>query len=124
MTKVFSLDKEAFGSCPSESIDYAVLENYSNLKLAELNTEWSDVGSWNSLANLFEADTYNNRTNSDQGKFFQSKDSFIYSSTSRPVVAVGVNKMIIVETSDAIMIADARQSESIKHVVEELGKKI
>ena len=39
------------------------------------------------------------------------------------MVAVGVNKMIIVETSDAIMIADARQSESIKHVVEELGKK-
>ena len=117
------LDEVAFGSCPSESIDYAVLENYSNLKLAELNTKWSDVGSWNSLANLFESDTHNNRTNSDKGKFFQSKDSFIYSSTSRPVVAVGVNKMIIVETSDAIMIADARQSESIKHVVEELGKK-
>ena len=106
----------------SESIDYAVLENYTNLKLAKLNTKWSDVGSWNSLAHLFESDTYNNRTNSNQGQFFRSKDSFIYSSTSRPVVAVGVNKMIIIETSDAIMIADSRQSEAIKHVVEELEK--
>ena len=117
------LNKEIFSKCPSESIDYAVLESYTNLKLVELKTEWSDVGSWNSLANLFEADPHNNRTNSDQGQFFKSKDCFIYSSTSRPVVAVGVNKMIIAETSDAIMIADSRQSESIKHVVEELDKR-
>lgn len=121
--QIILLDEEAFGSCPSESIDYAVLENYTNLKLAELNTKWSDVGSWNSLANLFESDMYNNRTNSNQGQFFRSRDSFIYSSTSRPVVAVGVREMIIVETSDAIMIADARQSESIKHVVDELGNR-
>ena len=49
------LDKEKFSNCPSESIDYAVLEYYSNLKLVELKTEWSDVGSWNSLANLFKS---------------------------------------------------------------------
>ena len=65
----------------------------------------------------------NNRTNSSQAQFFNSKDSFIYSSTERPVVAVGVDKMIIVETSDAIMIANSHQSESIKQVVDELEKK-
>lgn len=117
------LDKEKFSNCPSESIDYAVLENYSNLKLVELKTEWSDVGSWNSFANLFKSDAYNNRTNSSQAQFFNSKDSFVYSSTERPVVAVGVDKMIIVETSDAIMIANSHQSESIKQVVDELEKK-
>ena len=72
------LNEEAFDSCPSESIDYAVLENYTNLKLAKLNTKWSDVGSWNSLANLFESDTYNNRTNSNQGQFFFDQKILLY----------------------------------------------
>ena len=43
------LDEESFSACESESIDYAVLEHYENLKLVELSCDWSDVGSWNSL---------------------------------------------------------------------------
>ena len=117
------LDEENFRKCSSESIDYAVLENYKNLKLVELRTEWSDVGSWNSLAKLFNADGHNNRSNSEENSFFHSSNSFVYSSTSRPVIVVGMNNTIIAETADAVMVADSGHSESIKEVVEDLEKR-
>jgi mannose-1-phosphate guanylyltransferase/mannose-6-phosphate isomerase len=117
------LNKDIFKDCPAESIDYAILEKYDNLKLVELRAKWSDVGSWNSLADLFKADGENNKTNADQSFFFESKNSFIYSSSLRPIVAVGINQVTIVETPDAILISDSRKSESIKNVVKELEKR-
>ena len=91
--------------------------------MVELRTEWSDVGSWNSLAKLFNADSHNNRSNSEENSFFHSSNSFVYSSTSRPVIVVGMNNTIIAETADAVMVADSGHSETIKEVVEDLEKR-
>ena len=114
------LDKESFSSCESESIDYAVLEHYENLKLVELSCDWSDVGSWNSLAKLFPKDKDYNSSNSDETLFFNSEETFVYSSAFRPIVSVGLKNLIIVDTSDALLISDKDHSESIKNVVGEL----
>ena len=59
----------------------------------------------------------------NQNSFFDSSNSFIYSSTSRPVIVVGMDNTIIAETSDAVMVADSSHSESIKEVVEDLEKR-
>ena len=114
------LDEESFSACESESIDYAVLEHYENLKLVELSCDWSDVGSWNSLAKLFPKDKDYNSSNSDETFFFNSEDTFVYSSAFRPIVSVGLKNLIVVDTSDALLISDKNYSESIKNVVREL----
>ena len=114
------LDKESFSACKSEAIDYAVLEHYENLKLVELSCDWSDVGSWNSIAKLFPKDKDQNSSNSDETLFFNSKDTFVYSSAFRPIVSVGLKNLIVVDTSDALLISDKDYSESIKNVVGEL----
>ena len=114
------LDKESFSACKSEAIDYAVLEHYESLKLVELSCDWSDVGSWNSIAKLFPKDEDQNSSNSDETLFFNSKDTFVYSSAFRPIVSVGLKNLIVVDTSDALLISDKHYSESIKNVVREL----
>jgi mannose-1-phosphate guanylyltransferase/mannose-6-phosphate isomerase len=116
-------DKEIFKAITSESIDYAVIEKCSgpskfNLKVIELNAGWSDLGAWDAVWQAGMQDEYGNVTTGDvitSG----SKNSLIYSS-SRLVCAIGVDNLIIVETSDAILVADRKSSQDVKCIVNKL----
>jgi mannose-1-phosphate guanylyltransferase/mannose-6-phosphate isomerase len=114
------LNSEEFNLCPNISIDYAVMEKHKNVRLVQLQTPWSDLGSWNALADLFEKDEQNNRS-LGSAHFFESNDSFIYS-TNRPVVTLGIKNIVVVETSDVVMVADFNSVEKIKNVVNNLEK--
>ena len=115
------LSPDDFDLCPSISIDYAVMEKFENLRMIPLKTAWSDLGSWNALADLFEKDEQRNRS-LGSAHFYDSYDSFIYS-TSRPVVSLGVKKIVVVETSDVVLVADFDYVEKIKNVVSHLEKR-
>ena len=65
-------------------------EKFRHLKVVELQADWSDIGSWTSLAKLFPPDSNENRSNSEETLFFNSEDTFVYSSAFRPVVSVGL----------------------------------
>lgn len=115
------LGAEAFSRCRSESIDYAVMEKASNVVVLPFASAWSDVGSWNAVAELTPADADNNRIEGN-GYVFDSKKTFIYAQSKqiRPVIALGMENTIIIDTVDAVLVANANACEQVKNVVAEL----
>lgn len=116
-------DKEVFQTMPSESIDYAVIEkcpesNKFNVKMVELNAGWNDLGAWDAVWQVGKQDENGNVTSGD-AIASNSRNSLIHSS-SRLVSAVGVDNLIIVETADAVLVADRKNSQDVKHIVNQL----
>jgi mannose-1-phosphate guanylyltransferase/mannose-6-phosphate isomerase len=116
-------DKEIFQTIPSESIDYAVIEkcpksNKFNVKMVELNAGWNDLGAWDAVWQVGKQDENGNVTTGD-AIASNSRNSLIHSS-SRLVSAVGVDNLIIVETADAVLVADRKNSQDVKRIVNQL----
>ncbi|MGE4243491.1 mannose-1-phosphate guanylyltransferase/mannose-6-phosphate isomerase [Ramlibacter sp.] len=108
----------AFSACRAESIDYAVMEHHEKLTVLPFDGAWSDVGSWNALADLEPADAQGNRV-VGHGIPIRSSGTYVHA-PHRPVVAVGVRNLLIVDTPDALLVADRDQVEHVKAVVPEL----
>lgn len=112
------LDKEAFARVPSDSIDYAVMERTRQAAVVEARFAWSDVGSWNELWAAGAKDASGNVTHGDV-LLADTKDSYIRSE-GRLVAAVGASDMVIVETSDAVLVAHKERAEEVKQLVERM----
>jgi len=114
------LDIKTFTDCRSESLDFAVLEKIKNISMVPYTESWSDVGSWDAVAEFSASDDNQNRKVGD-GHFFDTKSTYIHA-THRPVIAIGTNDLIIVDTKDAVLVSSAGLSERIKDVVTMLEK--
>ncbi|MBD2804165.1 mannose-1-phosphate guanylyltransferase/mannose-6-phosphate isomerase [Xenorhabdus sp. ZM] len=112
------LNEESFINCSSESIDYAVMEKSNNTVVVSMDAKWNDIGSWSALWEISEKDINGNALRGDI-LIDNSHDSYIYSQ-SRLVAAVGVDNLIIVETKDAVLIADKNKTQNVKKIVEQL----
>jgi mannose-1-phosphate guanylyltransferase/mannose-6-phosphate isomerase len=115
----------AFTACPSDSIDYAVMERLPRLPelnipscVLPLQAGWSDLGSWDALWDVLEHDANHNAT-VGEALLEDSTHSLVLAS-SRLVAGVGLNNMVIVETPDAVLVVDKACTQSVKHVVEKL----
>ena len=117
-------DKALFSCIPSESIDYAVMEHCPgsdfDIKMISLDADWNDLGSWEAVWQVGESDINGNVTSGDT-ILADTKNTFVHSS-SRLVTAVGVDNLVIIETSDAVLIADKSQSQHVKKIVNQLVK--
>ena len=115
-------DKEIFKTIPSESIDYAVIEKCPGskfpIKMVELDAGWNDLGAWDAVWQVGKQDQEGNVTSGDT-LLTNSKNSLIHAS-SRLVSAVGVENLIIVETADAVLVADRKNSQDVKNIVGQL----
>lgn len=114
----FRLDPESFKSCPSDSIDYAVMEKTDKGVMIPLSAGWNDIGSWQSLWITGQKDEDGNVLNGDT-LLHDVKNSFIHAS-ERMVAAIGLENHIIVETSDAVLVSPMNRSQDIKHIVSKL----
>jgi len=112
------LDKQAFVNCRAESIDYAVLEHHSNVAMVPFQGTWSDVGSWNAVAALTETDENNNRVVGN-GKLHNANSTYIHA-PHRPVVALGTEQLLIIDTKDAVLVASTSHAEQVKDIVADL----
>jgi mannose-1-phosphate guanylyltransferase/mannose-6-phosphate isomerase len=112
------LGAEAFAACRSDSIDYAVMEKAPNVAVIPFAAAWSDVGSWNAVAELTPPNPEGNRIHG-QGHTVQSTQTFIHA-PHRPVVALGTHNLLIIDTVDAVLVADAAHAEHVKTVVAQL----
>jgi mannose-1-phosphate guanylyltransferase/mannose-6-phosphate isomerase len=112
--------KEEFLACRSESIDYAVMEHFDKVVMASFRGAWSDVGSWNAVAQLSSADASGNRING-HGLAVQSRNTYI-NAPHRPVIALGTSDLVVVDTSDAVLVASIDKAEEVKQVVALLKK--
>ncbi len=109
------IDELAFNKCPSESIDYAVMENTSNSVVMPLDSGWSDIGSWSALWDISEKDNNNNVI---IGDVFNSDTTNCYVRTEEQFVSViGASNLIIVSTKDAILVIDKNHVQKVKDVV-------
>lgn len=112
-------DKATFAAIPSESIDYAVMENCPGsafpIRMVPLDAGWSDLGAWDAVWQVGQPDAQGNVTRGDV-LLADTRDSLVYSS-SRLVGAVGVDNLVIVETADAVLVADRSQSQNVKKIV-------
>ncbi len=112
------LDKKAFSACPSDSLDYAIMEKTDKAIVIPLNAGWSDVGSWSSLWENHDKDQHNNVLIGDV-MVENVSNSYIHSE-HRLVSVLGVDNIVVVETADAVMIANKEQAENIKIMVNKL----
>jgi mannose-1-phosphate guanylyltransferase / mannose-6-phosphate isomerase len=114
--------KEEFQSIPSESIDYAVIEHCPSsqypIKMIELDAGWNDLGAWDAVWQVGSPDLNGNVISGDV-LLVDSKNSLIHAN-SRLVSAVGVEGLIIVETPDAVLVADRNSSQEVKNIVAQL----
>ena len=115
-------DQVAFTNIPSDSVDYAVLEKCPgsafHIKMVPLDAGWNDLGSWDAVWQVGESDDAGNVTSGDT-ILADTKNTFVHSS-SRLVTTVGVDNLVIIETADAILIADKSQSQHVKKIVNQL----
>ncbi|HNP63630.1 MAG TPA: mannose-1-phosphate guanylyltransferase/mannose-6-phosphate isomerase [Woeseiaceae bacterium] len=109
---------EIFTTCPSDSIDYALMEKSDICSMVPLDAGWSDVGSWSALQEVCERDSDGNSLHGD-ALVHNCKRTFVQAE-SRLVTAVGLDNVIIVETKDAILVADKSQSQDVKELVDRL----
>jgi len=109
---------QEFAKCRSDSIDYAVMQKYANLVVFPFHGAWNDVGSWNAAAELTPADAEGNRLYG-QAKVVRAKDTFIHA-PHRQVVALGTTGLLIIDTEDALLVADRSAAEEVKQVVSQL----
>ncbi len=112
------LNRNSFERCRSQSIDYAVLEHYKRVAMVPFHGAWSDVGSWNAVAELVSPDQDGNRI-LGQGHVRQCSDTYIHA-PHRPVVALGTRHLLIVDTPDALLVAHPDHVESVRQVVAQL----
>ena len=112
---------EALTACRSESIDYAVMERHPAVCVFPFSGQWSDVGSWNAVADMVPADAAGNRIEG-QGIALNGANNFIHA-PHRRVVALGTQDLLIIDTPDAVLIANRASAEQVKNVVAELDKR-
>jgi len=116
-------NEDLFRKVPSESVDYAVMEkcprSVFDIKVIPLDAGWSDLGAWDAVWHAGEKDQDGNLILGDV-LMRESKDNLIHAS-HRLVTALGVNNLVIVETADAVLVADRIQSQNVKKIVNTLS---
>ena len=115
------LNKLSFEKCPNESFDVSVMEKTSKGIVIPLNCGWNDIGSWNAVWQNSKKD---NEGNYIKGKIIaeRTKNSYLRSE-SRLLVGIGLENLIVVETNDAILVANKNESQHVKNIVKKLKEK-
>ena len=112
------LDREAFAQCPSVALDVAVMERTPLGSVLPLDAGWSDVGSWSALWETADQDENGNVL---RGRVISEGSRNCYlRSEHRLVVGLGVENLVVVETDDAVLIAERSQAQNVKAIVQQL----
>jgi mannose-1-phosphate guanylyltransferase/mannose-6-phosphate isomerase len=115
-------NKVFFEKIPSESIDYAVIEKCPSskfpIKMVELNAGWNDLGAWDAVWQVGKPDSHGNVISGD-ALLANTRNSLVHAN-DRLVSVVGVENLIVIETADAVLVADRKSSQEVKQIVSQL----
>ena len=114
------LGEAAFNRCPADSIDYAVMEHCEHAAVVPLAAAWSDIGSFDALWATVEPDAEGNVSKGDAW-LTDTQDSLVFAE-HRLVATLGVQNLIVVETSDSVLVARRDQAQQVKQLVASLSK--
>ena len=112
------LDSASFQDVPSESIDYALMEKSAAVAVVPCDIGWSDIGSWNALGDLGTPDAQGNRVEGEA--LLHNANNCTIHSRERMVGAVGVSNLVIIDTPDAILVAEKACAQDVKHIYAKL----
>ena len=112
------VNSEKFAKCPSDSVDYAVMENTADAMVVAMDAGWSDIGSWSSLWEINDKDGNGNSISGDVA-LHKSKDCYVRAD-DKLVAAVGVDDLVIVSTKDAVMVAHKDSAQDAKVIAQKL----
>jgi mannose-1-phosphate guanylyltransferase/mannose-6-phosphate isomerase len=112
------LGKRQFEACPSDSIDYAVMERTDRAAVVPADIGWNDIGAWSALWEVGQKDAAGNVSRGDV--YLDGVKNSLVRAESRMVAAIGVDDLIIVETPDAVLVAHRDHAQDVKKVVEHL----
>jgi mannose-1-phosphate guanylyltransferase/mannose-6-phosphate isomerase len=112
------LDKTCFAKCPSDSIDYAVMEKTANAVVVQTDPGWSDVGTWQALWAVSPQDGAGNVSAGDV-HLYDAKGCYVRAE-KRHISAIGVENLVIVETDDALLVTSKDRSQDVKDAVNRL----
>ncbi|MCI4567641.1 mannose-1-phosphate guanylyltransferase/mannose-6-phosphate isomerase [Lysobacter sp. CFH 32150] len=113
------IDKDAFATSPSDSIDYAVMEKTSRAAVVPVSCGWSDIGSWSSLWSVAERDADGNRHEGDVISV-DTRDSLVRASDRRMIATIGVEDLVVIDTADATLVARKDRVQDVKAIVDKL----
>ena len=113
------VDADAFAKCPDDSIDYAVMENTSHACMVPLDAGWNDVGSWTSLWETSKNKDVSGNVVVGDAILDGVSNSYI-NSEQRLIAVIGLDDVVVVETKDAVMVANKHKVQDIKNVVNQL----
>ncbi|HIE53916.1 MAG TPA: mannose-1-phosphate guanylyltransferase/mannose-6-phosphate isomerase, partial [Chromatiaceae bacterium] len=114
------LDQEAFQRCPSDSIDYAVMEHTNRGVMIPIDVNWNDVGSWSALWDIGAKDDEGNVLHGDV-LAIDCKDNYLRSE-GRLLAVLGVRDLIVVDTPDVLLVAHRSQAQRVKELVDHLDE--
>lgn len=108
--------REVFPKLPKVSIDYALMEKEGRVLVVEAAFDWDDVGSWPAAAKYWREDAHGNAGNAGMTAL-DASNNIVYTNQKNHIALMGVKNLIVVQTGDAILIADRREAEKIKNLV-------
>jgi mannose-1-phosphate guanylyltransferase/mannose-1-phosphate guanylyltransferase/mannose-6-phosphate isomerase len=114
------LDKDAFGACPADSVDYAVMERTAAGAMVRAAMGWSDVGSWAALWEVGAKDGARNVARGDV-ELRDASGCYVHAN-GRHVSVLGAKDLVVVETDDAVLVAAKDRAQEVKEVVEQLDR--
>lgn len=114
----YRVDKQAFVSCPGDSIDYAVMEKTRLGAVVPLDAGWSDIGAWPALWDISEQDAEGNVAQGDV--YMHATQNTLLIAQHRFLAAVGLEDVIVIETPDAVLVAHKSQAQNVREIVQRL----
>ena len=116
------VDEDIFGLCPSDSIDYAVMERTEDAVVVPMDAGWSDIGSWSSLWDISDKDDCGNATKGDV--MLQDVNNSYIRTDGSLVAAIGVDDLVILSSKDALVVAHKENVQNVKVIAEKLKQGI
>lgn len=116
--RFYRVEREAFAACPSDSIDYAVMEKTGHAVVLALAAGWSDIGAWQALHEISPQDALGNVIQGDV--LASTTRNSLLIAQHRLLVALGLEDMVVVETADAVLVAHKTQTQDVKEMVARL----
>ncbi len=117
----FELDAASFANVPEKSIDYAVMEKASSIAVVPCDIGWSDIGSWTAMAGLISPDAQGNAIEGQA--LLEDVENCYIRSDQRIIGAIGINNLVIVDTPDALLVADKSRAQDVKNLYAELKRR-
>jgi mannose-1-phosphate guanylyltransferase len=112
------LHKESFKKCDNASFDIAIMEKTKIGFLLPMNVKWNDIGNWDAIWEISKKDDFDNALSGNV--LLENSESCLMISENRLVVGLGIKNLVVIDTQDAILIADRRSSQNVKNIVSKL----